>query len=1091
MQQSERGECLDETYEEVLRVVYDWIASKDRTLPLCWLSGSDADKSAIAISVAKAFEGKGLAASFLFSSSDPKRNNPFALALTISHGLVVNMPFARTFINQRISDDPTILKANLEDQFRELVFKPSLRGRWWRRSLAKLSSAFREPDLVVIDGLDECGDEKTQRRILSTILDSYQQTPRPPLRFLICSRPEAWIQEAFDAKELRHLTERVALDDSFMPDRDIKRYYLHQFQLIRTDPQYAHVQFPTPWPSPEDLESLVQKSSGYFVHAAITARFIKLAHPIAQLRSLLDSYCELSFSPLDRLYHTILSTSPNHERLLSILAAIFILPPHAPPSPGFTGLLLGLSTGEVDLSLRPMHSVLNIRGSDVAITAYHTSFSDFLHDPLRSGKFYIDQVDHHRHALVLQWLKTLAQMLTVDPNIVLHPNTANLDANIRHLLGGWVSLCVTDKQCTTELLAEFFRCIFSAFPDQNKLLATLSSLILLPTHTSDRRELQGLNDLISGSDTVHVSSTMKLLEICRLATPADGTELDPFLLTFLCDPSQEYYIDIPKYRELLARRWIQALVPRNQPPSSSPRPDWGLRTLWSVWANFCRGVERPSDELLSDLENLDLMAVAISMALIHPEHKQYLSMVIRPLEAIISWLMQVEGPVPARLIECFKEAINRFEHHLSEESTLEHRPTKPRYHQLDRLYTMIIQSANPNHDKIRLLLAVTLVPFPEYLELSSGCLELLLGLSSEELDPTLRSMRSVLNIRSPGDDLRVHASFREFLVDPTRSHDFYVNLDTQKLKHAIARQWLQDLTTSKVLSYSFDQLFDEKTRSFFTNWIGLCLTILKPTRDLLEDLYNVDLACVFLCHSTSSHNFQFWGDTFKALVPWVETYASEDHSRGGRKQRDVLVKGLVHKFRNRPVYFHLEWPAGSPQDSQVVHRVIHYTARCRYRNGLATSRHSALQQLPRLTECHCDLSEGNELCDPGHLAYQEACLQMVKAFVSRFEMLTQGSARDHQSESGELTAIFGNLMESLLLQHCRLDTELLLLCRIFLQLAKRCPFMGVYHVEGERQRTNMLNWVKTFSDRFAEEAEDLEVRASALPWELWASADPD
>ncbi|KAJ8080359.1 hypothetical protein PM082_017192 [Marasmius tenuissimus] len=754
-------------------------------------------------------------------------------------------------------------------------------------------------------------------------------------------------------------------------------------------------------------------------------------------------------------------------------------------------MLLGLSTGEVDLSLRPMHSVLNIRGGDVAITAYHTSFTDFLHDPLRSGKFYIDRADHHRHALILQWLKTLTQMLMADPNIVLHPDTANLNTNVHHLLGGWVSLCVTDKPSTTELLAEFFRCIFSAFPDRNKLLARLASLVLLPPHASDRREFQGLNDLLSGSKTVDVSSTMKLLEICRLATSADGTELDPFLLTFLCDPNQKYYIDITKYRELLARRWIRALAPCNQPLSSGSRPDWGLRTLWSAWADFCCGVKRPSGELLSDLENLDLMAVAISMALMHPEHKQFLSMVIRPLEEIVSWLIQIEGPVPARLVESFKETINRFGQHLSEEITLEHRPAKSRYHQLDRLCTMIIQSANLNHDKIRLLLAAILVPFPEYLESSSACLELLLGLSSEELDPTLRGMRSVLNIRGPGDDLRVHPSFREFLVDPARSHSFYINLDTQELKHAIARQWLRALAASKVLNYSFDQLYNEETKSFFTNWVGFCLTILKPTRDLLDDLYNVDLACVFLCHATSSHNFQSWGDTFKALVPWVETYESEDHSREGRKQRDIYVKGLVHKFRNRPACFHLEWPPGSPQDSQVVHWVIHYAARCRYRNGLASSRRSPPEQLPRLTECHCDLSEGNEPRDPGHLAYREACMQMVKAFVSRFEMLTQGSARDRQSESGELTAIFGNLMESSLLKHCRLDTELLSLCRNFLQLARHCPFMAVYCVEGERQRTNMLSWIKTFSDRSAEEAKDLEARVFALPWELWASADPD
>ncbi|KAJ8077544.1 hypothetical protein PM082_001976 [Marasmius tenuissimus] len=309
-------------------------------------------KSAIAITIAKACEGKGLAASFFFFRSDTRRNNSSALVLTIAHGLVVNAPFTGASINQCISDDPSILEARLEDQFRELLVKPSLQRRWWKCLLAKLLSTFKEPNLVIIDGLDECGDESTQRRILLTIVSSYQGLPCSPLRFLICSRPEAWIQEAFEAEVLSRLSERIVLDDTFELDRDIERYYLHEFQLIRKDHKYACVQFLTPWPSPEDLGCLVQMSSGQFVYAVTTVRFIKLPHsnPISNLQIILDYAPEdcssqSSLATLNGLYHIILSINPDHRKMLSILAAILILPPHVPPSLEFIELLFGLPTG--------------------------------------------------------------------------------------------------------------------------------------------------------------------------------------------------------------------------------------------------------------------------------------------------------------------------------------------------------------------------------------------------------------------------------------------------------------------------------------------------------------------------------------------------------------------------------------------------------------------------------------------------------------------------------------------------------------------------------------------------------------------------
>ncbi|KAL0568948.1 hypothetical protein V5O48_013016, partial [Marasmius crinis-equi] len=306
----------------------------------------------------------------------------------------------------------------LEDQFQELVLKPSLKWRWWRnvRELAgRLSLGSKCPNLVVIDGLDECSDDKTQLRILSTISTAYKQTPHSPLRFLICSRPESWLREAFDAPALRQITECIVLDDKFLPSRDIERYYLHHFNEIRRGSEYVHVQFPDPWPSEEDLECLRRKTSDQFVYAFTVVEFTKLKyfHPVKQLRIILDSTTsprpqKSPFYELDCLYHVVLSANTDRDMLLAILSAVLLLPSYITPSPYFIEFLLRLSSGEVALSLRAMHSVLAIGDLRDEIRVYHTSFREFLPDQSRSGVFYID-VLARMNILARQWVRAFVE----------------------------------------------------------------------------------------------------------------------------------------------------------------------------------------------------------------------------------------------------------------------------------------------------------------------------------------------------------------------------------------------------------------------------------------------------------------------------------------------------------------------------------------------------------------------------------------------------------------------------------------------------------------------------------------------------------
>ncbi|KAL0067535.1 hypothetical protein AAF712_005526 [Marasmius tenuissimus] len=412
-------------------------------------------KTAIAMSAAKACEEEGLlVSSFFFFRSDPKRNNPSALWLSVAHGLVLTMPVVATLIERRISEDPKILEARLEEQFRELILNPflspALRSSWQRRlcnlflqalclilsSVMLLDALWgfwaalspigpvQVPDIVIIDGLDECGSEATQLRILSIIQNAVRQAPRFPLRFLICGRPEAWFQEAFAAKPLYTLSKIISLDDQFRTsEKDIVKYYRHQFQGIVNNPKYQHVRFSNPWPSRKDFEILAIRSCRQFLYVTTVVRFITLAgnHPIDQLSLILenspnDRSGTSPFHELDNLYDTILKASAMPEKVHAILIAILVLTTCLPeresgissltPTPAHIELLLGLSTGQVALTLREMHAVLHTPGWADNIRIHHTSFRDYLVDPSRSQKFYID-LSAQKHFIMQQWLEKL------------------------------------------------------------------------------------------------------------------------------------------------------------------------------------------------------------------------------------------------------------------------------------------------------------------------------------------------------------------------------------------------------------------------------------------------------------------------------------------------------------------------------------------------------------------------------------------------------------------------------------------------------------------------------------------------------------
>jgi hypothetical protein len=120
------------------------------------------------------------------------------------------------------------------------------------------------PKLILIDGLDECSSSKAQKCILQALAAAAAQLNHS-VRFLVASRPEQAIRTSFNASSLSHVTKGLPLDETYKPNADIKTFLISRFLEIKKDhPSGAFL--PEIWPPEGTVDTLVDKSSGQFMH---------------------------------------------------------------------------------------------------------------------------------------------------------------------------------------------------------------------------------------------------------------------------------------------------------------------------------------------------------------------------------------------------------------------------------------------------------------------------------------------------------------------------------------------------------------------------------------------------------------------------------------------------------------------------------------------------------------------------------------------------------------------------------------------------------------------------------------------------------
>ncbi|KAF8150991.1 hypothetical protein B0H34DRAFT_801889 [Crassisporium funariophilum] len=388
--------CHASTREAVIRDIMHWIEELEKECKFMWVHGpAGAGKSAILQTIAELCHAAGLlGASFFFSRNAAGLNDADLLVPTLVYQLCISIPEMRSHVEVSLEQDPLILSRSVEAQLESLLLGPLTRAACDPSTEGLLRS---RPRLIILDGLDECGQPKTQRHLLTLLSGAALKLPIP-LFFLIASRPEQHIRNTFISQPLVSTTSLLALDDSYLPGKDIETFLRSRFEEIRQ----PHRRLSTSWPSAADISRLVDQSSGQFIYASTVINYVDSARhePDERLKIIFGikpAGKETPFAELDALYKHIFSCVQNLEKVLEVLGSLLIWNDlHErvmwPMDPKFVEIMLCLPPGDLTVLFGDICSIVYIPGETAylqTIRILHASLGDFLLDESRSGEFHI------------------------------------------------------------------------------------------------------------------------------------------------------------------------------------------------------------------------------------------------------------------------------------------------------------------------------------------------------------------------------------------------------------------------------------------------------------------------------------------------------------------------------------------------------------------------------------------------------------------------------------------------------------------------------------------------------------------------------
>jgi DNA polymerase III delta prime subunit len=369
--------CMDGTRKQVMEEFDQWL--KDDEAPnVLWISGHPGvGKSSIAASLESrlANEDERKQSSFFFQRDDVNLTNPAAVWRTVAYDLAQGGgKFADNLVQflKKKRIDPA--NVDIASHFRFLIKDPLLKSY-------DADSPSNTIPIIIIDALDECSSEGSQRWTFLETLTQWKQLPAK-FKLIVTSRDEDSI-----SLKLRSISRRISLVSGGEVDPETNGDIRHFFEKRFKD-ELCCLSLPE-WLGDRVLNQLTTQAAGLFIWAETVVKFVR--------KDLYESQLELVLrgdigeeNHVAELYEKIIKFSfpkPSDDvRNIFKLVVSTIVLAKAPLRIDDVAKILEKKRSEVDLILSRLSSVISGRSTDQCLRIGHLSFTQFICDSKRGSK---------------------------------------------------------------------------------------------------------------------------------------------------------------------------------------------------------------------------------------------------------------------------------------------------------------------------------------------------------------------------------------------------------------------------------------------------------------------------------------------------------------------------------------------------------------------------------------------------------------------------------------------------------------------------------------------------------------------------------